>query len=89
MQTDQAGWHKSNDLKVPENIRLLPQPSHSPELNPVEHLWDELREKNLNNRAFETIEDTITAVCEGIRFISNDKKRLTSMTNFPHLRVIC
>jgi hypothetical protein len=35
---DGAGGHRSHDLKVPENIRLIQQPSHSPELNPVEHL---------------------------------------------------
>jgi len=45
MQVDQAGWHKSKHLNIPDNIRLLPQPPHSPELNPVEHLWEELREK--------------------------------------------
>lgn len=35
MQVDQAGWHQAKDLKVPENIRLIPQPPYSPELNPV------------------------------------------------------
>ena len=38
MQVDQAGWHLAKDLKVPENIRLIPQPPYSPELNPTEHL---------------------------------------------------
>lgn len=52
MLVDQAGWHMSNSLRVPENIRLIPQPSHSPELNPAEHIWDELREKNFPNKAF-------------------------------------
>lgn len=47
MLVDGAGWHRSRDLKIPENIRLIQQPSHSPELNPVEHLWEELREKYL------------------------------------------
>ena len=40
MQVDQAGWHSAKDLVVPENIRLIPQPAYSPELNPVEHIWD-------------------------------------------------
>lgn len=52
MQVDQAGWHNSKNLRIPDNIRLLPQPSHSPELNPVEHVWEELREKVLPNLAF-------------------------------------
>jgi hypothetical protein len=46
MQVDQAGWHSAKDLVIPENIRLIPQPAYSPELNPVEHIWDKLREKD-------------------------------------------
>ncbi len=41
---DQAGWHLSGQVTVPDNIRLLPQPAGSPELNPAEHLWEDLRE---------------------------------------------
>ncbi|WP_246299933.1 transposase [Sinorhizobium psoraleae] len=36
---DQAGWHMSNNLMVPENITILPLPPKSPELNPVENIW--------------------------------------------------
>lgn len=52
MQVDGAGRHRANDLVVPENIRLISQPAYSPELNPVEHIWDELREKHFHNRCF-------------------------------------
>lgn len=38
MLVDGAGWHRARNLKIPENIRLITQPSDSPELNPVEHL---------------------------------------------------
>jgi hypothetical protein len=37
MQVDRAGWHEAKTLVVPENIRLIPQPAYSPEVNPVEH----------------------------------------------------
>src|SRR5579864_7424674 len=47
MQVDQASWHHSNALIVPTNIRLIEQPAYSPEVQPVEHIWDELREKHL------------------------------------------
>ena len=40
MQVDQAGWHRSQELVIPANIRLIPQPAYSPEVNPVEHVWD-------------------------------------------------
>ena len=52
MQVDGAAWHDSHDLVVPSTIRLIEQPPYSPEVNPAEHLWDELREKYLHNRAF-------------------------------------
>lgn len=44
IQLDRAGWHTSANLKIPDNIRLLFQPPASPQLQPVEHLWDHIRE---------------------------------------------
>jgi putative transposase len=89
MQVDQAGWHKSKNLKIPENIRLLPQPPYSPELNPVEHLWEELREKACPNKAFKSLREVEHALCEEIGRLQNDPVRLRSLTNFPHLRIPC
>ncbi|WP_370867410.1 transposase [Nitrosomonas sp.] len=55
MVMDRAGWHRSHSLTLAENLRLLLLPPYSPELNPIEHLWDELREKNFHNRVFDSI----------------------------------
>jgi len=44
MLVDQPGCHISQKLAVPENIRLIKLPPRSPELNPVEHIWEERRE---------------------------------------------
>ena len=88
MLVDGAGWHTSNDLKIPENMRLIQQPAHSPELNPVEHIWEELREKTLTNTAFTSLDELEDALCKGINELENDSKKLKSMTNFPYLRVI-
>jgi hypothetical protein len=44
---DQAGWHLSKDLVVPHNITPLPLPPRSPELNPVENVWQFLRDNGL------------------------------------------
>jgi len=49
---DQAGWHDTRCLDVPDNITLLPLPSYSPELNPVENVWQYLRQNYLSNRVF-------------------------------------
>jgi transposase len=51
---DQAGWHMSRALAVPQNITLLALPPRSPELNPVENIWQYLRENWLSNRVFES-----------------------------------
>jgi transposase len=50
---DQAGFHTGHDLKVPQNITLLPLPPYSPELNPMENLWHYLRSHHWANRAYE------------------------------------
>jgi hypothetical protein len=88
MQVDGAGWHRANDLVIPENIRLIPQPAYSPELNPVEHIWDELREKYFHNRIFPSLNLLIDMLCQGLTALSDDPERLRSLTGFPHLQVI-
>ena len=52
LMLDQAGWHVSPKLKVPGNITLLPLPPRSPELNPVETVWQFVRDNWLSNRIF-------------------------------------
>jgi len=49
MTLDGAGWHRNESLIIPDNIRFLSLPPYSPELNPVEHIWDDLREKAFHN----------------------------------------
>jgi hypothetical protein len=56
MVLDGAGWHKSKGLAIPKNIYLLPLPPYSPELNPVENIWEELREKGFHNKVFSGID---------------------------------
>lgn len=85
MQVDQAGWHKSKMLKIPENIHLIQQPPYSPELNPAEHIWDEVREKWVCNKNFDSIDNVQTAVVAGLKYLSIHPERIRSMTNFPHL----
>jgi transposase len=54
---DGAGWHRpGDDLVVPDDNSLLPLPPYSPELNPVENIWQYLRQNYLANRVFETCE---------------------------------
>ncbi len=61
---DQAGWHKSRGLRVPDNITILYLPPYSPELNPVERLWAYLRGHYLSNRAYEDYNHLLDAGAE-------------------------
>ncbi|WP_176637782.1 IS630 family transposase [Desulfolutivibrio sulfoxidireducens] len=59
---DQAGWHVSDDLIIPANIELVFRPPYSPELNPVERLWQWLKRHSLRNRCHESLEAIMDAV---------------------------
>ena len=61
---DQAGWHSSAKLDVPDNITIVLFPSRSPELNPVENVWQFLRDNWLSNRVFTSHDDIVDHCCE-------------------------
>lgn len=61
---DQAGWHRSKKLVVPDNITILHLPPYSPELNPVERLWGYIRSHYLANRAFDDYQHLLDAGAE-------------------------
>jgi transposase len=61
---DQAGWHQSAKLVIPQNITLLPLPPKSPELNPTENIWQFMRENWLANRVFTSYADILDHCCE-------------------------
>ena len=60
---DQAGWHGAKALEVPDNITLLPLPPRSPELNPVENIWQFMRDNWLSNRVFKSYADILDHCC--------------------------
>lgn len=82
MVIDGAGWHTSNELDVPENIVLLQLPPYSPELNPAEHLWEELREKWFPNRLFTSMDAQVDHLAVALRAMEADPKMLQSLTGF-------
>jgi transposase len=87
IQVDQAGWHSAKDLVIPENIRLIPQPAYSPELNPVEHIWEEIREKAFYNRTFLSLQAVTDTLCDQLLQLEDNEQLLRSMTYFPHFRM--
>ena len=60
---DQAGWHLSRELVVPPNITLVPLPPKCPELNPIENIWQFMRDNWLSNRVFHSYEDILDRCC--------------------------
>lgn len=56
---DGAGWHKSKDLIIPENIRLAYIPPHTPEMNPQEQIWREVRTRGFKNTFFNSIQEVV------------------------------
>jgi hypothetical protein len=83
MIVDGASSHRGKDLVVPENIRLLPLPAYSPELNPQEHLWDEIREKEFPNRVFDALAGVKQQLQSGLVRLAQDRMRVRSVTAWP------
>jgi len=80
---DQAGWHKSRTLEVPENISILFLPPYSPELNPIERLWGYLRSHYLSNRAYENYQHLLDAGAQAWQQLTPE--RLRSVCACPYL----
>jgi transposase len=61
---DRAGWHTTAKLDVPSNMTLIFLPSRAPELNPVENVWQYMRQNWLSNRVFDGYDAVIDAACQ-------------------------
>lgn len=77
---DGAGWHVADELAVPANISLLRLPPYSPELNPVENVWQYLRGNKLAISVFDGYDHIVKACCEAWTFFATDKNAVASIT---------
>jgi hypothetical protein len=82
MIMDGAGWHTARDLRLPGNMHILFLPPYSPELNPVEYLWDDIREKDFPNRAFDTIESLEVNLMYSLARLEQNGERVKSITGW-------
>jgi transposase len=78
---DGAGWHKSKSLLIPENIEIVYLPPYSPELNPVEKLWQYIKSHTIKNRIYGTIDELKNAVCTFIRGLNKASIKQTCSSN--------
>lgn len=76
---DQAGWHTTARLIVPDNITLVPLPPRSPELNPVENIWQFVRDNWLSNRVFQSYDDIVAHCCEAWNELMEQPWRVRSI----------
>ena len=68
---DGAAWHKSKTLVIPENIVLFFIPPYTPEMNPIEQIWKELRKRGFRNEVFSSLDKVIDRLCDTINSLSN------------------
>jgi transposase len=80
MFMDQAGWHKAKALRIPANIELAFLPPYSPELNPQEQIWDELREKFFGNKLFTSLQAVIDTAVRGLQHLEASPLTVASLT---------
>jgi len=82
---DNAPSHKSKKLEVPEGIEIKYLPTYSPELNPVERVFQDIK-KSLKNRIFRQLEELEEAICQIVRAFTFDMLR--SLTFYPYIREV-
>lgn len=80
---DRAGWHGASGLMVPDNIALVALPPYSPELNPVERVWEYMKEKSLSHRLHNDYDAIVEAACRAWNKLTAEAGRLTSLTWLP------
>ena len=79
MILDGAGWHRESCLNIPANMRLVSLPPYSPELHPVEHIWDEVREQYFGNLVFDSLDALEDHLETALRSMELDQPRVKSI----------
>ena len=83
---DNAGWHNSNELVVPDNITLIPLPPYSPELNAMEQVWEWIKKRFLYNQCYADYNDIVDKVCAAWNHLSSNPDIIKSII---HRKWIC
>ncbi len=82
MVMDGTGWHKAKTLRVPDNMALIYLPPYSPQLNPVEHIWESIRENWFRNEAFNSIDAVENQLEKALVALEGDPAAVKSLTGF-------
>ena len=76
---DQAGWHTTKKINRFDNITLMSLPPASPELNPTEQVWEQLKDRELSNRCFKDEEDIMDCCCEAWNNFTDEKEAVRNL----------
>ncbi len=82
IQLDQASAHTTDQIEIPENIVLLFQPSHSPELNPIERVWQDIK-ADLKGEVFDNLDALRAALREVLGYLTPDW--LASLSGYDYI----
>lgn len=88
MVVDGASSHRSKDLVIPENVALIRLPPYSPELNPAEQIWNQLRRNYFANRVFDSLEAATAQAEFGLTEMAKNRAAMKSLTNWPWINAI-
>ena len=69
---DGAAWHKSHTLIIPQNIELVFIPPYTPEMNPIEQIWREIRSIGFKNEVFSSLDKVVDRLCDSICNLTSD-----------------
>jgi Transposase and inactivated derivatives len=81
---DGAAWHKANHLEVPENIQIVFIPPYTPEMNPIEQIWREIRSKGFRNQIFNSLNDVVDRLCHTICHLSHSTVKHICFRKWMH-----
>lgn len=82
---DQAGFHKSGEVVVPANVTIIELPAYSPELNPVENLWQYLRSHYWANRSYKNYDALREAACDSWQAVCLDEKLIQNICHCSYI----
>lgn len=83
MVMDGAGWHRSHMLTPPKHVDLLSVPPSAPELNPVENLWDDVREQSVGNLGFDSLRAREAPLEVSRKNFEMEHERVKSIVSWP------
>ena len=83
---DGASNHKESALTVPENIIIELLPPRSPQLNPSENMWDEIKEKFFHNKIFKSMKAVTDRLCQAILHYESEQEIVKSITGWEWIK---